>query len=106
MTATTTKKKGAPKKKKAAPKDEFITVNLKEYGSPSLMTNAYNNMINSMLGIKNEELMTPDERIVYWRDKHNDLENKNKSLEAQVKLLQSIIDKALVRSCGANNDNY
>lgn len=102
---TTTKKKSAPKKK-AAPKDEFITVKLKEYGSPSLISNAYNGMINSMLGIKNEESMTPEERIVYWRDKHKDLENKNNSLEAQVKLLQSIIDKALVRSCGANNDNY
>ena len=101
---TTTKKKSVPKKKKAAPKDEFIKVKLTEYGSPSLMSNAYNSMINSMLGIKNEELMTLEERIVYWRDKHKDLQNKNTNLEAQVKLLQSIIDKALVRSCGANND--
>ena len=88
------KKKAAPKRK-PKPKDDYIAVNVNTYGN-NYLASAYDNLINGMLPKEPENL---EGKVAYWKDKYERSNILNNKLEAQVKMLESIIDKALVRSC-------
>jgi len=87
------KKKAAPKRK-PKPKDDYIAVKVNTYGS-NYLTSAYDNLINTMIPQEPESL---EAKVAYWKDKYERLSKLNDKLEAQAKMLEGIIDKALTRS--------
>ena len=89
------KKKAAPKKRKPITKDDYIAVNLNTYGN-NYLTSAYDSLINNMLPKEPENL---EAKVAYWKDKYERSSILNNKFEAQIKILESIIDKALARSC-------
>ncbi len=90
----TVKKKAAPKRK-PKPKDEYIKVKVSEYGT-NYLGSAYDKLISGMLPQEPESL---EGKVAYWKDKHERSSVLNNKLEAQIKILEGIIDKALTRSC-------
>jgi hypothetical protein len=97
----TTKKKAAPKKKKAAPKEDYLTIKTQQYGFPSLVGNAYNNLINGMLNDRMPESL--EGQVQYWKEKYERSEKQCDKYAAQVGVLERIIDGALRRSCNGND---
>lgn len=91
----TVKKKAASKKRKPITKDDYIAVNVNTYGN-NYLASAYDKLISGMLPQEPESL---EGKVAYWKEKCERSNVLNNKLEAQVKILESIIDKALTRSC-------
>lgn len=93
--------KTAPKKKSAKKKstdNEFLTVKSTEYG----YSIPYTERLWYSPGTKPESAMTLEEKVEFWKDKYQQSLNQASKLTSQVTLLQSIIDKALTRSCSGS----
>ena len=94
-------KRKKPTKKKAAkvpPKPEYVNVNAIQFG--------YNAMVNNALRadtLFGEQIPNDLEgQVEFWKKKYEQSLNQASKLTSQVTLLQSIIDKALTRSCSGS----
>lgn len=86
-----------PGKKATTKKPKQVTVNSTEYG---YSIPAYGLLGLSMLGDR-----VPDDlegQVEFWKKKYEQSLNQSSKLTSQVTLLQSIIDKALTRSCSGS----
>ena len=99
--AKTAPKKKATKKtaKKPPVKNDFLTVDMQQYGS-SVIGTAYNNLINGMLNEKIPDSL--EGQVAYWKDKYEHSEKQCDKYSAQVGVLERIISGALSRSCNGN----
>ena len=85
------------RKKPTAKKPKQVTVNTVEYGY-SIPSNTL--IANSFFGER-----IPDDlegQAEFWKKKYEQSVNQASKLTSQVTLLQSIIDKALTRSCSGS----
>lgn len=102
--------KTAPKKKAAKKKpvkDDFLTIKTQQYGGSNLLSDAYARLVDDMSRSMNTYYgeKIPDDlegQVKFWKDKYEQSLNQASKLTSQVTLLQSIIDKALTRSCSGS----
>ena len=92
------RKKPTKKATKVPPRPEYVNVNAMQFG--------YNAMVNNALRadtLFGEQI--PDDlegKVEFWKKKYEQSLNQASKLTSQVTLLQSIIDKALTRSCSGS----
>ena len=94
--------KTAPKKKtakKSPVKNDFLTVDMQQYGS-SVLGSAYNNLINNLLNEKIPDSL--EGQVEYWKKKYEDSDRQCDKYAAQVGVLERIINGAVSRSCSGN----
>lgn len=86
-----------PGKRISSKKPKQVTVNTVEYGY-SIPSNTL--IANSFFGER-----IPDDlegQVEFWKKKYEQSLNQTSKLSSQITLLQSIIDKALTRSCSGS----
>lgn len=101
MTTTkkNTPKKAVPKRRAKKKNDGYITVNT--YGTSAmtgsnLIGNAYNGLINTMLGERIPDSL--EGQVEFWKKKYEDEQNRSAKYKSQVSLLEIIIGNAIARN--------